>query len=198
MDPAEAAVTFASLVQNHHLLTVMNEPPAKRRRMDNTLQVLTDQGKTICIDPPEVLPPASKPTQGQPVQPIRPVVPSLVRPISPPPRRKLVIKSPFQLTQIRDLPASENVATLTLQDLLGDPLIEECWEFNYLHDIPFLMNKFHETRRSAVKVHVIHGFWKQEDPNKAALDVSMSRADGMFCPSGLGLLTYVAGGGISV
>lgn len=99
----------------------------------------------------------------------------LSRPISPPEKRKRdmhVIKSPFQLTAIRDLSQSENVDTVTLKDILGDPLIAECWEFNYLHDIPFLMNAFDEDTRGLVKVHVIHGFWKTEDANRIALVAS--------------------------
>ncbi len=101
--------------------------------------------------------------------------------ISPPPlRRKIevldeapkVIKSPFQLTRINDLPPASNVDAVTLKDILGDPLISECWEFNYLHDLDFLMDAFDEDVRDLVKVHVIHGFWKQEDANRRSLIVS--------------------------
>jgi tyrosyl-DNA phosphodiesterase-1 len=53
--------------------------------------------------------------------------------------------------------------------LLGDPLISECWNFNYLHDIPFLMSAFDEDVRNLVKVHVIHGFWKKDDGNRQQL-----------------------------
>lgn len=100
---------------------------------------------------------------------------SLSRPISPP-RKKLreptVIKSPWQLTWIRDLPESLNRDAVTLKDLLGDPLISECWEFNYLHDVHFLMDAFDPDTRHLVKVHIVHGFWKQEDPNRHMLVVS--------------------------
>ena len=47
--------------------------------------------------------------------------------------------SPFQLTHIRDLPSSSNVDAVSLSDLLGDPLIKECWQFNYLLDVDFIM-----------------------------------------------------------
>lgn len=100
---------------------------------------------------------------------------SLSRSISPPRKRKRsprIIKSPWQLTWIRDLPASENKDAVTLSDLLNDPMISECWEFNYLHDIPFLMNAFDPDTRHLVKVHVVHGFWKREDPNRQILMVS--------------------------
>jgi len=49
------------------------------------------------------------------------------------------IPSPIQLNRISDLPASSNVDTVSLRDLLGDPLISECWIFNYLFDVDFVM-----------------------------------------------------------
>jgi tyrosyl-DNA phosphodiesterase-1 len=44
-----------------------------------------------------------------------------------------LIPSPIQLTNIRDLPASSgnNVDTIRLRDILGDPMIRECWQFNF-------------------------------------------------------------------
>jgi tyrosyl-DNA phosphodiesterase-1 len=84
------------------------------------------------------------------------------------------MKSPFQLTRIKDLPPASNVDTVTLTDILGDPLISECWEFNYLHDLDFLMDAFDEDVRDIVKVHVIHGFWKQEDAGRRKLMVTGS------------------------
>jgi tyrosyl-DNA phosphodiesterase 1 len=79
--------------------------------------------------------------------------------------------SPFQLSSIRDLPASSNVDAVSLKDVLGDPLISECWEFNYLHNLDFLMDAFDEDVRDLVKVHVIHGFWKNEDASRLNLKV---------------------------
>ena len=49
------------------------------------------------------------------------------------------ISSPVQLTHIRDLNASNNVDTIKLGDILGDPMIRECWQFNYLFDVDFVM-----------------------------------------------------------
>ncbi|CAJ0549558.1 Ff.00g031710.m01.CDS01 [Fusarium sp. VM40] len=98
---------------------------------------------------------------------------SLERSISPPRKRNkqpATIESPWQLTWIRDLPESDNNDAVSLRDLLGDPLISECWEFNFLHDIPFLMNAFDPDTRHLVKVHVVHGFWKREDENRIALE----------------------------
>lgn len=87
------------------------------------------------------------------------------------PKQK-VVKSPFQLTSIRDLPASSNVDTVSLKDILGDPLISECWEFNYLHNLDFLMEQFDEDVRKLVKVNVIHGFWKRDNQSRINLEVS--------------------------
>ncbi len=84
-----------------------------------------------------------------------------------------VVKSPFQLTWIRDLPESSNTDAVSLKDILGDPLIAECWEFNYLHDLGFLMDAFDPDVKDLVKVHVIHGFWKQEDQSCQSLQVSI-------------------------
>lgn len=108
----------------------------------------------------------------------------LSRAVSPPPLRRnqkldpppesysaKVIKSPFQLTWIRDLPVSSNVDAVTLRDILGDPMIAECWEFNYLHDLNYLMEQFDSDVRDLVKVHVIHGFWKNEDQSRLRLKV---------------------------
>ncbi|KAJ1299291.1 hypothetical protein OPQ81_003781 [Rhizoctonia solani] len=81
-----------------------------------------------------------------------------------------VFKSPFQLTWIRDLPDAANKDAVTLRDLLGDPLIAEVWEFNYLHDIEFLISAFDEDVRDLVQVHLVHGFWKREDRNRLLLE----------------------------
>ncbi|KAK4221745.1 tyrosyl-DNA phosphodiesterase I [Podospora fimiseda] len=94
---------------------------------------------------------------------------------TPPSSLPQVIKSPFQLTKIRDLPPELNKDTVALKDLLGDPLISECWEFNYIHDIDFLMSHFDQDVRQLVKVHVVHGFWKKEDPSRLQLQDDASR-----------------------
>ncbi|KAF7885292.1 uncharacterized protein EAF01_011357 [Botrytis porri] len=86
-----------------------------------------------------------------------------------------VVKSPFQLTTIRDLPASSNVDAVSLKDILGDPLISECWEFNYLHNLDFLMEQFDEDVRNLVRVNVIHGFWKREDQSRLNLTEQASK-----------------------
>ncbi len=47
--------------------------------------------------------------------------------------------SPIQLSTVNGLPASSNINTVSLGDILGDPLIKECWLFNYLIDVDYVM-----------------------------------------------------------
>lgn len=100
---------------------------------------------------------------------------SLSRSISPPRSKKQkgteIFPSPFCLTWVRDLEEENNKDAVTLSDLLGDPLISECWSFNYLHSISFLMDAFDRDIRPHVKVHIVHGFWKREDGNRIGLVV---------------------------
>lgn len=86
-----------------------------------------------------------------------------------------VIPSPIQLTHIKDLPDSRglNVDTVKLHDILGDPMIRECWQFNYLFDVDFLMSQFDEDVRSLVQVKVVHGSWEKESANRIRVDVSI-------------------------
>ncbi|KAL5366310.1 tyrosyl-DNA phosphodiesterase-domain-containing protein [Aspergillus floccosus] len=88
-----------------------------------------------------------------------------------------VIPSPFQLTHVRDLAESSgnNADTVRLRDILGDPMIRECWQFNYLFDVDFLMQQFDEDVRSLITVKVIHGSWKREAPNRIRVDEACSR-----------------------
>ena len=50
-----------------------------------------------------------------------------------------VVPSPVQLNFIGELPAISNVNTISLGSILGDPMIKECWLFNYLFDMDFVM-----------------------------------------------------------
>jgi tyrosyl-DNA phosphodiesterase-1 len=54
-------------------------------------------------------------------------------------REPRVVSSPVQLTWIAGLASHHNVDAVGLGDLLGDPLIKECWNFNFLFDIDFVM-----------------------------------------------------------
>ena len=52
---------------------------------------------------------------------------------------KTLFPSPVQLNFIEELPASSNVDCISLGSILGDPMIKECWLFNYLFDMDFVM-----------------------------------------------------------
>ncbi|KAJ5569657.1 uncharacterized protein N7459_009087 [Penicillium hispanicum] len=93
------------------------------------------------------------------------------------PKAPRIISSPFQLTHIHDLPSQRghNVDTVKLRDILGDPMIRECWQFNYLFDVDFLMAHFDEDVRSLVQVKVVHGSWERESANKVRVDEACSR-----------------------
>jgi tyrosyl-DNA phosphodiesterase-1 len=49
------------------------------------------------------------------------------------------VPSPIQLTHIEHLAPHQNVDAVRLNDVLGNPLIKECWNFNFLFDIDFVM-----------------------------------------------------------
>ena len=83
-----------------------------------------------------------------------------------------LIKSPFQLTRIKDLPDDMNKDSVTLGDLLGDPLITECWNFNFMHDVNFIMKSFDRDTRNLVKLHIVHGYWKRDDPSRNMLEAA--------------------------
>ncbi|KAL7796539.1 tyrosyl-DNA phosphodiesterase [Trichoderma ceciliae] len=100
------------------------------------------------------------------------ILASLSRAISPPRKRVRPVgveKSPWQLTRIRDLPEELNKDTVRLEDILGDPLICECWQFNFLYDIPFVMNAFDERIRHSAQLHIVHGFSKRSDLDRIIL-----------------------------
>ncbi|RAK99165.1 phospholipase D/nuclease [Aspergillus ibericus CBS 121593] len=71
--------------------------------------------------------------------------------------KKKTVPSPIQLTHIRDLPqtTTHNLSTIQLHDLLGSPLIRECWQFNYLFDVDFLMSQFDEDVRQGTEGSII-------------------------------------------
>lgn len=87
-----------------------------------------------------------------------------------------LLPSPFKLTHIRDLPDRRglNHGAVKLSDILGDPMIKECWQFNYLFDVDFLMSQFDEDVRNLVKVKVVHGSWKREADNRIRIEVNLN------------------------
>ena len=50
-----------------------------------------------------------------------------------------IIPSPVQLSTVDELPVLSNIDAVSLKDILGDPLIKECWLFNYLFDVDFIL-----------------------------------------------------------
>lgn len=82
-----------------------------------------------------------------------------------------IIRSPIQLTHIRDLPNDKNIDTVQLHDILGDPMIRECWQFNYCFDVDFVMSQFDQDVRDLVQVKIVHGSWKQDSANRIRIDV---------------------------
>ena len=49
------------------------------------------------------------------------------------------IQSPMRLNFMPEFPASSVRDTVRLGDILGNPLIRECWLFNYLFDVDFVL-----------------------------------------------------------
>ncbi|OMP88829.1 putative tyrosyl-DNA phosphodiesterase [Diplodia seriata] len=80
------------------------------------------------------------------------------------------VSSPVQLTRICDLPPTANVDALALKDILGDPLIVEMWQFNYMFDVDFLMSALYEDVRGSMRVKVVHGNWRREDAQRQNLE----------------------------
>ncbi|KAL9049825.1 MAG: hypothetical protein Q9162_006999 [Coniocarpon cinnabarinum] len=112
--------------------------------------------------------------------------------ISPPPLKRCAINatdtscagnespnsstpSPFRLNRIQDLPASVNRDTVSLADVIGDPLIRECWIFDYLFDVEWLFTWFDADVRDMIQVKIVHGSWRKDDPNKLAIDEAASK-----------------------
>lgn len=85
-----------------------------------------------------------------------------------------ITPSPVQLTHIQDFPANSpyNFDTVRLRDLLGDPMIRECWQFNYMFDVDFLMRQFDPDVRDIVQVKIVHGSWQADSGNRMFIDVS--------------------------
>ena len=113
----------------------MDESPSKRRKTNDGDRLYSpDDGPSRrSISPP----PRRTPRKAQPVAGFGDAFPKEV--LSSPRKGESLISSPIQLNNITELPASSNVDTVSLRDILGDPLISECWLFNYLFDVDFLL-----------------------------------------------------------
>ncbi|KAF1813329.1 putative tyrosyl-DNA phosphodiesterase [Eremomyces bilateralis CBS 781.70] len=83
--------------------------------------------------------------------------------------------SPIHLTKIRDLPDQKNINAVSLKDIICDPLIKECWTFNYLTDIKFVVSNLDPDVRGSLALKIIHGFWKRDDERRQRLTEEASR-----------------------
>ncbi|KAJ6108595.1 hypothetical protein N7523_009918, partial [Penicillium sp. IBT 18751x] len=88
-----------------------------------------------------------------------------------------IIPSPVQLSHVEGFPSTKgyNVDTIRLRDILGDPMIRECWNFNYLFDVDFVMNQFDEDVRRLVQVKIVHGSWEREAANRIRVEEACAR-----------------------
>lgn len=149
------------LFDNLQLRTLAMEHPSKKVKLSET----DTNGNTLVSLHREISPPARKPSSPTAAPQQDPAGPNATK-------TPKVFKSPVQLTHIRDLPESSNVDTVRLSDILGDPMIRECWQFNYLFDVDFLLSNFDEDVRDLVQVKVVHGSWQKEAPNRVRVEVS--------------------------
>lgn len=80
------------------------------------------------------------------------------------------IPSPFKLLKIKDLSTKDNIDTIGIQDILGDPMLKEVWLFNYMHNIPWVMSQFDPDIRPHLQVNFVHG-WKNDNPARTQMEV---------------------------
>lgn len=66
-------------------------------------------------------------------------------------------KSPIKLTKIDSLPASENVSTVSLRDLIGATDLTMMWQFSFAIDIPFVMEHIHPRALPMLDAHFVTG-----------------------------------------
>ncbi|CAO1603606.1 hypothetical protein XANCAGTX0491_007188 [Xanthoria calcicola] len=139
--PAKKQRPASSTTVDSSLRTSISPPPT-RRALPERHEGHTDKGKRNA---------ASR----SPTPPQQPISSNL-----------RLIPSPIQLSTVNGLADSTNIDTISLRDILGDPLIKECWLFNYLFDVDFVMSQFDEDTRDLVQVKIVHGSWKEEDVNR--------------------------------
>ncbi|KAJ4985916.1 tyrosyl-DNA phosphodiesterase [Stagonosporopsis vannaccii] len=170
--PADAALfpSTASPSLNRHV-----SPPVLRRNTPvsaaSSLQVIKptwsfDDVPEISSTPPPSHPPQRTNEEDQPTAHL-----AVLKENTKKTAEKAVqyAASPFQLTRIRDLAAHQNADTVQLKGILGSPMVKECWNFNFLFDLDFVMQQFDEDVRSLVKVKIVHGFWKRDDERRINL-----------------------------
>lgn len=158
------------MIPGHHPQLKAHIPLANMEHHSEDGEALQPPRKRVKMSGDEEVIPASRSTRASiSPPPTTRVTPALTDMSSSLPSTE---PSPFRLTRIKDLPDKCNVDAVTLKDLVGDPLISELWEFNYLHDIDFLMAHLDEDVKDLVNIHIVHGFWRQEDEAGIAIRVS--------------------------
>lgn len=149
------------------------EPPRKRAKVEAPVDTQANSSPVLTSLATPITPPQRK--ARLPSEAWKPS-PQSVAEASQAGHTPAALPSPWQLTTIRDAPATLNNDTITLKGLLGDPLIAEIWEFNYLHDLDFLMETFDPDVRDMIRIHVVHGFWKAEEAqNLKVQKISLNR-----------------------
>jgi hypothetical protein len=163
--PCQSRCVSISHTPHSQTMAAEDDPPAKRRKLNADLPkpnvTAEDQSQLHGIARPISPPPTGR--KGLVVPKILPapgwgfdgvVSKQSTAPTSPKPitkqnahterdglksERTKYVPAPVQLTRIEDLAPHQNVDAVGLKDILGDPLIKECWNFNYLHDINWVM-----------------------------------------------------------
>lgn len=79
------------------------------------------------------------------------------------------IASPFKLLKTQGVSSDDNYNTVSLRDILGDPLIKQAWIFNFCFDVDWTMKHFDADVRELVDVKIVHGSWRREDGNRQAI-----------------------------
>ncbi|KAF3891782.1 Tyrosyl-DNA phosphodiesterase I [Trichophyton interdigitale] len=150
-------------------------PPSKKLKTSSNNGYQANSSGSVCLGHGRLLslnrsitPPLSR--NQQPRKPGSPSGPGL-------PSRQKIIPSPIQLTHIRDISDSTgyNEGCVKLRDILGDPMIKECWQFNYLFDVDYIMGQFDRDVKDLIQLKIIHGSWKKEAPNRIAIDDACKR-----------------------
>jgi len=119
MDPPENQKRRRSNDASDILRDTSISPPPKRRALSSARDSGKDKNKTLPAAPKDELAKTAKYKAED--------------------ESSKTIPSPIQLNFIQELPASSNVDTVSLANILGDPMIKECWLFNYLFDVDFVM-----------------------------------------------------------
>jgi tyrosyl-DNA phosphodiesterase-1 len=135
--------TYGTLAASASLSRPISPPLSSRQTPVRTALLQATAATWSFDDVPkqtETPPPSQKPPLSQPAS--KSVLPTAIQQTTEKNDASATtecIASPVQLTRIRDLAPHQNVDTVQLKDILGDPLIRECWNFNFLFDIDFVM-----------------------------------------------------------